>query len=159
LFFTYTMSVILLSLSMYGVWCFLHDMWKWWLEPRLMPMPSCSFLVVVKNLDGEVEDVLRFLARKIEHAEIDRDIVVVDVSSNDFTAAILKKLASDIDIITVVIRSAGQRAISEGIGLCRGTVVHVLDLSNRMSTEDFMVTVCALLRQDSHDVMVRRMPD
>jgi len=159
LFFTYTASVILLSLSMYGIWCFLHDTWKWWLEPRLVPVPSCSFLVVVKNLDEEIEDLLRFLARKIEHAEIDRDIVVVDVSSNDLTAAILERLASRIDTITVLVRPAGQQAISEAIPLCRGAVVHVLDLSNRMTTEDFMVTVCALLRQDSRDVMVRRMPE
>ncbi|MBP2628696.1 MAG: hypothetical protein H6Q68_3407 [Firmicutes bacterium] len=156
MFFTYTMSVILLSLSMYGVWCFLQDIWKWWLEPRLVSVPSCSFLVIVKNLDGEVEDLFRFLARKIQNAEIESDIVVVDVSSDDFTALILDRLASDIDIIQVVARPAGQRAISEAIALCRGTVVHVLDLSNRMSTEDFMVTVCALLRQDSHEVMVRR---
>lgn len=159
MFFSYTMSVILLSLSMYGIWCFLHDSWKWWLEPRLSPMPSCSFLVVVKNLDGEVEDLFRFLARKIENAESESDIVVVDVSSSDFTAAILERLASDIDIIQVVSRPAGQRAISDAMALCRGTVVHVLDLSNRMSTEDFMVTVCALLRQDSHEVMVRRTPE
>jgi len=150
------MSVVLLSLSMYGVWCFIHDSWKWWLEPRLMPVPSSSFLVVVKNLDEEVEDLFRFLARKIEHAEIDSDIVVVDVSSNNFTAQILEKLASDIEIIEVLVRPAGTRAISEAIPLCRGKVVHVLDLSNRMSSEDFMVTVCALLRQDSHDIRVRR---
>jgi len=150
------MSVILLSLAMYGIWCFLHDSWKWWLEPRLVSVPSCSFLVVVKNLDGEVEDLFRFLARKIENAEIDSDIVVVDVSSNDFTAAILERLASDFEFMQVVARPAGQRTISDAIALCRGTVVHVLDLSNRMSTEEFMVTVCALLRQDSHDVLVRR---
>ena len=156
MFFSYTMSVVLLSLAMYGIWCFFHDSWKWWLEPRLMPVPSCSFLIVVKNLDEEIEDLFRFLARKIEHAEIDSDIVVVDVSSNDFTAAILEKLASDIEIIRVVIRPAGQRAISDAIALCRGTVIHVLDLSNRMSTEDFMVTVCALMRPDGHDVLMRR---
>jgi ribosomal silencing factor RsfS len=150
------MSVILLSFAMYGAWCFFHDSWKWWLEPRLMPMPNCSFLVVVKNLDGEIEDLLRFLVRKIENSENDDDIVVVDVSSNDFTAGILERLASDIEIITVVVRPAGQRVISEAIALCRGKVVHVLDLSNRMNAEDFMVTVCALLRQDGHDVLVRR---
>lgn len=135
----------------------MHDSWKWWLEPRLMPVPSCSFLVVVKNLDEEVEDLFRFLARKIEHSEINSDIVVVDVSSNHFTAQILEKLANDIEIIEVLVRPAGPKAISEAMALCRGQVVHVLDLSNRMSSEEFMVTVCALLRQDSRDVRVRRL--
>jgi len=156
LFFSYTVSVILLSLAMYGMWCFLQDSWKWWLEPRLMPVPSCSFLVVVKDLDGEIEELLRFLARKIENSDIDSDIIVVDVSSNDFTTAILEKLASDIEIITVVVRVAGQRVISEGMSLCRGRVVHVLDLSNRLNAEDFMTTVNVLLREDRHDVLARR---
>jgi len=39
------------------------------------------------------------------------------------------------------------------MALCRGAVVHVLDLSNRMNIEDFMATVCSLLRQDRRDVM------
>lgn len=159
MFFSYTMSVVLLSLSMYGVWCFFHDLWKWWLEPHLVKLPSFSFLVVVNNLDGEIEDLLRFLARKIENAEIDSDIVVVDVSSNDFTSAIIERLASGSEIMQVVVRPAGQRAISEAVSLCRGKVVHVLDLTNRLSTEDFMVTVCAVLRQDGRDVMVRRLSE
>lgn len=157
MFFSYTMSVMLLSLSMYGMCCFLHDIWKWWLEPRLVPMPSCSFLVVVRNLDGEIEDLFRYLAREIESTELDCDIVAVDVSSNDFTTAILERLASDIDIMKVVVMPAGQRPIGEAIALCRGKVVHVLDLSNRMSAEDFMITVCALLRLDRHEVNIRRM--
>lgn len=157
MFFSYTMSVILLSLAMYGMWCFLHDSWKWWLEPRLVPTPSCSFLIVVKNLDEEIEELLRFLAKKIENSDINGDIVVVDVSSDDFTTAILEKLAHDIEIITVVVRTAGQRVVSDGMSLCRGQVVHVLDLSNRLNAEDFMITVCALLRQDGHDVLVRRL--
>lgn len=156
MFFSYTMSVILLSLSMYGIWCFLHDSWKWWLEPHLVPLPSSSFLIVVRNLDGEVEDLFRYLAGKIESSEMDCDIVVVDVSSSDFTAAILERLAYDIDIISVINIPSGQRAIGESIALCRGKIVHVLDLSNRMSTEEFMVTVSALLRHDQHEAVVRR---
>lgn len=159
MFFTYSMSVILLSFAMYGIWLFLHDTWKWWLEPRLRPVPSCSFLVVVKDLDGEVEGLFRFLALEIESAEIDSDIVVADVSSDYFTAAILEKLANDFDMIKVVVRSAAQQAIIEAIALCRGTVVHVLDLSNRMSPADFMVAVCALLRQDSHELTAHERPE
>lgn len=157
MFFSYTLSVILLSFSIYGVWCFFHDLWKWWLEPRLVPRPSCSFLVVVKNLDGDIEDLLGYLARAIEYAEVDWDIVVVDVSSNDFTLEILERLVRNSEIIKVVVLPAGQRAIGEAVPLCRGKVVHVLDLSNRMSTEDFMAVVCSLLRQDCDEVLVRRM--
>lgn len=156
MFFSYTLSVLLLSFSIYGAWCFAHDLWKWWLAPRLVPRPSGSFLVVVRNLDGDIEDLLRYLARAIEYAEVDWDIVVVDVSSSDFTPVILERLATDSDMIQVMVLSAGQRAIGEAIPLCRGKVVHVLDLSNRLNTEDFMVTVCGLLGQDGSVDMVRR---
>lgn len=156
MFFSYTLSVVLLSLSIYGAWCFVHDLWKWWLEPRLISRPSCSFLVVVKNLDEDVEDLLGYLARSIEYAEVDWDIVVVDISSNDFTLAILERLVRNSEIIKVMVLPAGQRAIGEAVPLCRGKVVHVLDLSNRMSTEDFMAVVCALLRPDSDEVLLRR---
>lgn len=155
MFFSYTMSVILLSLAMYGVWCFLHDGWKWWLEPRLVTVPSCSFLVVLRNMDGDVEDLFRYLMWKIENSEIDCDIVVLDVSSDDLTAAILERLASESEILSVVVMPAGQRALGDALALCRGKVIHVLDLSHRMNTEEFMVTVCALLG-DRHEVLVRR---
>lgn len=157
MFFPYTLSVMLLSLSIYGAWCFVHDLWKWWLEPKLVPRTSCSFLVVVKNLDSDIEDLLGCLARAIEYAEVDWDVVVVDVSSDDFTPAILERLVSQSEIIKVVVLPAGQRAIGEAIPLCRGKVVHVLDLSNRMSTEEFMVAVYGLLRQESSQVLRRRM--
>jgi NAD(P)-dependent dehydrogenase (short-subunit alcohol dehydrogenase family) len=156
LFFSYTASVILLSLAMYGIWYCIRDLWKWWLEPRLLSVPSCSFLIVVRNLDYKVEDMLRYLAHEIEEAEIDCDIVVVDVSSDDLTAAILERLAENISMLRVVVFSAGMRPASEAIALCRGAVVHVMDLANRMSVDDFMVAVCGLLRQDYHNVMVKR---
>ena len=155
MFFSYSVSVILLSLSMYGIWCFLHDAWKWWLEPRIMPAPSCSFLVALRNLDGDVEDLFRYLLRKIENSDIECDVVVLDVSSDDFTAAILERLANESEIFSVVPVPAGQRAHGEAIPLCRGKVVHILDLSHRMNAEEFMVTICALLG-DGREALVRR---
>ena len=156
MFFSYTASVILLSLAMYGMWYCIRDLWKWWLEPRLLSVPSCSFLIVVRNLDYRVEDLLRYLAHEIEGAEFECDIVVVDVSSDDLTAVILDRLVDDIPHLSVVAFSAGMRPVSDAIALCRGSVVHVMDLANRMSVDEFMVAVCGLLRQDYHDVMVKR---
>lgn len=156
MFFSYTASVILLSLAMYGIWYFIHDLWKWWLEPRLISIPSCSFLIVVRNLDYKVEDLLRYVAQEIEDADMECDIVVVDVSSDDFTATILERLANEFLMMRVVALAAGIKPIGEAIALCRGAVVHVMDLTNRMSADDFMVAVCGLLRQDYHEVMMKR---
>lgn len=156
MFFSYTVSVILLSLAMYGMWYFIRDLWKWWLEPRLISVPSSSFLIVVRNLDYKVEDLLRYVAQEIENADIDCDIVVVDVSSDDLTAAILERLADEFLMMRVVVLAAGLRPIGEAIALCRGAVVHVMDLTNRMSVDDFLVAVCGLLRQDYQEVLVKR---
>jgi len=156
LFFSYTMSVILLSLAMYGIWYFIRDLWKWWLAPRFVSVPSCSFLVVVKDLDYRVEGLLRYLAHEIERAEVDCDIVVVDVSLDDLTSVILERLAEELPDLSIMSFPTGIRPVGEAIALCRGAVVHVMDLANRMSAEDFMVAVCGLLRQDYQEVMVKR---
>lgn len=156
MFFSYTASVILLSLAMYGMWYCIRDLWKWWLEPRLLSVPSCSFLIVVRNLDYKVEDLLRYLAHEIERAEYECDIVVVDVSSDDLTAVILERLVEEVPFLTVVAFSAGMRPVSDAIALCRGSVVHVMDLANRMNADEFMVAVCGLLRQDYQNVMIKR---
>lgn len=157
MFFSYTVSVILLSLSMYGIWCFFQDLWKWWLERPLESMPTCSFLVVIRTLDGQTEELLRFFADEMERKNIDWDIVVVVASYNDLPVTFLEGLLSDTDKIQVMINPNGHQAVSEALGLCRGKVVHILDLCNRLSIDEFMVTVCALLRQESHEVVVRRM--
>lgn len=155
MFFSYTMSVIMLSLAMYGLWCFLHDSWKWWVEPRLVPVPSCSFLVAIRNVDDEVEDLFRYLLWKVENSDMECDVVVLDMSLDDFTAFILQRLAGEGEILSVVKTPAGQRALGEALPLCRGKIIHILDLSQRMNREEFMVTVCTLLG-DRHEVLVRR---
>ena len=157
MFFSYTASVVLLSLAMYGIWYFIHDLWKWWLEPRFVAIPSCSFLIVVRNLDHKVEELLRYIAQEIEDTELECDIVVVDVSSDDLTATILERLANEFWMMRVVVLAAGLKPIGEAIALCRGAVVHVMDLTNRMSIDEFMVAVCGLLRQDYHEAMVKKM--
>lgn len=156
MFFSYTASVFLLSLAMYGIWYFIRDLWRWWLEPRLVSIPSCSFLIVVRNLDYKVENLLRYVAQEIEDADVDYDMVIVDVSSDDFTASILERLANEYLMMRVVVLADGLRPISEAIALCRGAVVHVMDLSTRMSADEFMVAVCGLLRQDYYEVMLKR---
>lgn len=156
MFFSYTVSVVLLSLAMYGIWYCIRDLWKWWLAPRFIAVPSCSFLIVVRNLDYRVEDLLRYLSHEIERAEIECDIVVVDVSSDDFTAAILERLAEDNPVMRVVVFSESLRPVSEAIALCRGSIVHVMDLANRMSVEDFMVAVFGLLRQDYRVAILKK---
>jgi len=157
LFFSYSISVILLSLSMYGIWCALQDIWKWWLTLPLGAMPTGSFLVLVSNLDGETEELLRFLGKEIEEKGMDWDLVVVVTSSNELPLGFVERLLGDGDRVQVMLSSTSRQVIDEAIGLCQGKVVHILDLCHRISREEFMVTVCALLGQERHEVAVRRM--
>ena len=155
MFFSYTSSVFLLSLAMYGIWCFLKDMWDWLLEPHLLFIPSVSFLIVVKNLEGEIEELMRYTMREIEESTISCDVVVVDSCSDDQTPAMLSRLAEEFAVLRVVNVLANARPVTEALPLCRGSVVHVLDLGTRITGEEFMVTVCALLRRDRREVVVR----
>lgn len=142
---------------MYGIWCALQDIWKWWLTLPLGAMPTGSFLVLVSNLDGETEELLRFLGKEIEEKGMDWDLVVVVTSSNELPLGFVERLLGDGDRVQVMLSSTSRQVIDEAIGLCQGKVVHILDLCHRISREEFMVTVCALLGQERHEVAVRRM--
>lgn len=157
MFFSYSISVILLSLSMYGIWCALHDIWKWWLALPLGAMPTGSFLVVVRNLDGETEELLRFLGKEIEEKGMDWDLVVVVTGLNELPFGFVERLLGDGDRVQVMLSPTGHQVIDEAIGLCQGKVVHILDLCHRISHEEFMAAVCALLGQERQEVAVRRM--
>jgi len=156
LIFTYTASVILLSLAMYGAWCVIQDIWNWVLRPRLLRIPSVTFLILVKNLQSDIEDMLRYLEREMESMDLDCDAVVVDCNSEDLTPAILDRLAKEFPEIRIYLPVDNSRPVAEALPLCRGAVVHVLDLVNRLSVEDFMATVCALLRHAGHEVIIRQ---
>jgi hypothetical protein len=147
LFFSYIASVVLLSLGMYGIWCVLHDLWSWWLEPRFFKLPSCSFLVLVHNMDLEIEDLLRYLLRKVENTDLECDIVVADGSSNDLTAAILLRLEEEYPVMRVVNIPDNRRPVSEALTLCRGEIVHILDLSSRLNHKSFSIAVSTLLKK------------
>ncbi|SDF79230.1 hypothetical protein [Sporolituus thermophilus] len=154
MFFSYTASVVLLSLALYGLWCFLKDLWDWYLAPKVFRPPSVTFLVLVKNAEQEIEDLLRYLIRELESADTDVDAVVVDCGSTDLTLPIVERLAAATETVTVLPLPASARPVAEALPLCRGKVVHVLDLTSRLRGQDFLVSVCALLRSDCRTVIV-----
>lgn len=156
MFFSYTVSVVVVSLAIYGLWCFAKDLWDWYLEPKLIRPPSATFLIFVKDLEQEIEDLIRYLIYEIEMADIECDAVVVDCGSSDLTPEILERLAVDVPFLTVVnLPASSVRPVTETLPLCRGTVVHILDLITRMKGNDYLVTVCSLLRQDGREVAVK----
>ncbi len=145
--FSYTASVILLSLAIYGGWCLLRDIWQWYLEPRLVQSIGSTFLIFVHNQEGEIEEVVRYFLREMEMSEVECDAIVIDCASTDLTPAILERLATDQQLLHVVTLQDSSRPVGELLPLCRGSVIHILDMSNRLSSSEFLVTACALLRQ------------
>lgn len=155
MYFSYIASVIMLSLAIYGGWLLLRDVWELFIEPRLAPLPSASFLVIVKDCEQEIEDLMRHLLREIENKEAACDVVAVDNNSSDLTPVILTRLADDNNILQVLCVSEGAKPVAEGLPLCRGGVVHVLEVGRRLNGHEFMLAVSSLLEQDKREVIVR----
>lgn len=156
MYFSYFASVIMLSLAIYGGWLLIRDIWDMFIEPQLAPMPNASFLVIVKDCENDIEDLMRYLLREIENNDADCDIVAVDNNSHDLTPSILSRLADDNPLMQLVIVPHGSRPVAEGLPLCRGGVVHVLEVGKRLTRDEFMMAVCSLLQQDKREVAVVR---
>lgn len=156
MYFSYIASVVMLSLAIYGGWLLIRDIWEAFIEPRLASMPNASFLIIVKDCENDIEDLMRFLLHEIENNDADCDVVVVDNNSQDLTPSILTRLADDNPFMQVVTVPHGARPAADGLPLCRGGVVHVLELGKRLSSDEFMTAVCSLLQQDRREAAVVR---
>ncbi len=156
MFLSYTASVILVSLALYGLWYVIKDMWAWFNALQFMQLPAASFVILVHNMEYEVEELLRYLVWEMAEGGHDYDVIVVDCGSDDLTPAILRRLAGEMSVLTVVCAMRSVRPIAEVMPLCRGAVVHVLDLTGRLKSGQFMAVVSSLLRQNQREVAVSR---
>lgn len=154
--FTYTASVILLALAMFGTWCFIKDLWNWLLRPQLLRLPSVTFLVTVQDNEQDIEMMLRYLLRAVADSGAECDVVVVDCDSRDLTPGILRRLAEELPGLQVCQASGPACSLAAALPLCRGAVIHVLDTVHRLSCDEFMTVVCGLLRGDCLEIAVRK---
>ncbi|MBP2636903.1 MAG: hypothetical protein H6Q72_2810 [Firmicutes bacterium] len=156
MFLSYTASVILVSLALYGLWYVIKDMWAWCTGLAYMQLPDASFVILVHNMEYELEELLRFLAAEMATGSYECDVIVVDCGSDDLTPAILRRLASEMPGLTVVSAGRAMRPVAEVLPICRGAVVHVLDLTGRLKTRQFMAVVSSLLRQTQAEPVFRK---
>ncbi|VBB09419.1 nucleotide-diphospho-sugar transferases [Lucifera butyrica] len=147
MFFSYAVSIVLLSLAMYGLWCLGREFWQWSVSPRSSSGWSISFLLVIHNLENHIESILRTLMADIEYRDITADIVIVDRGSTDLTPLLLDRLAGEFPQITVYYLPEAAKPVADALPLCRGSVVHVFDLVNRLKSEEFTAAANSLLRQ------------
>ena len=102
MYFSYWASVILLSLAIYGLWCLASECWEWYIKPRVLHLPSASFLFIVKDMEQEIEPMMRIILREMESASVTCEAVVVEAGSRDLTPRILVYLAGESSLLKLV---------------------------------------------------------
>ena len=148
MFLSYWASVILLSLAIYGLWCFTVECWNWYIKPRVLHLPSASFLFIVKDMEQEIEQMMRGILRDMESASITCEAVVVEAGSQDLTPRILVYLAGESALLKVVHLPREERPLLKALPLCEGAALYVFDLVNRMDARECMAAV--------HEILSRR---
>ncbi|MCE5285453.1 MAG: hypothetical protein LLG02_06370 [Pelosinus sp.] len=145
--FSYTMSVCLLALGIYGFICVIHDTWEWLQQFYRQQIPEITVLLIVKNREQDIEYIIRYLTDKMAAcSEKEKyDIVVADRSSSDLTVPILERLTEEFEFLTVCDMPGSIQALAGGLPLCWGKAVYVLDLTNRLTTAEFYTAVEKLL--------------
>ena len=142
--FSYMTSIGLVALAMIGVWTIFRDIWRYLVEPHVMKSPSISLLLAVKDKEAQMEEIMYYLAAKVEQAAVPVDVVVIDCGSTDLTPSILAKLAPDYAWLTIIY-TVTAHGVEEALPVCRGSVIYVFDLVNRLKTGDFFTALCRTL--------------
>lgn len=148
MFFTYSASVVLLSLAIYGILCLLYDIWGFYCRRHFRQQPAISLLILVKDAETQVEYLLYELINRLERVEFPCDAVIVDCGSKDLTYEIVSRMAAYSPLLEVCRIPGRAKPVNEALPLCRGNVVHIVDLVSRIPLREFMPTVNQLLWSD-----------
>ncbi|MDK2856004.1 MAG: hypothetical protein PWQ86_1217 [Bacillota bacterium] len=96
--------------------------------------PFVSILVIAHDDEERIEGVVRWLlglnyldARGRPNFEL----VVVSAGSQDQTPAIIERLAREAPILKAVAVAKGEGAYEQGIAICRGEVICLMDLAKQ----------------------------
>lgn len=141
---SYETTVALLSLALFGGWCFLQELWQWLIAPYVLPKPRMSFLLLVHDIEQEIEALLRHLLLEVEAAGVECDIIVMDCASEDLTPEISARLEREFANLHLV-RTDGAD-VGEALPHCRGEVVHVMDTLHRIAPEALVPAICWILK-------------
>lgn len=147
MFFSYGASILLVALAVYGLIGLLRDIWDCYDQRKFRLQPSVSLVILVKNMEEEIEMLVRELIGRLEEAPFPSDAVIVDCGSTDFTYEIVYRLAEQCPLIEIFTVPGKSKPVSEALPLCRGSVIHILDLNGRIAAGEFVPTVARLLKE------------
>ena len=156
MFFTYSASVVLLSLAIYGILCLFYDLWGFYSRRHFRQQPAVSLLILVKNAETQVEYLLYELINRLESVEFPCDAVIVDCGSEDLTYEIVSRMTAYSPLLEACRIPGRAKPVNEALPLCRGSVVHIVDLVSRIPVQEFMPTVNQLLWSDRRNAAMGR---
>ena len=135
--FTYCMSVVLLSFAIFGGYCFVKDLWLWHRELRIKEQYRFSMVILVKDIENDIEEMLRHLMMEIEIAEMDCEVIVYDDYSQDLTFSIAKRLEREYASLTVMKFAKQTEWFSHMAAATNGNFVQLLDTIHCIKPEEF----------------------
>ena len=146
MFLPYWLSVVLLSLALYGLWHFCRDLGGLWGAPLPDRPLTTSLLVIVRNAEAVVEGRVRDLLHQTAFSSPWQEVVIVDHGSCDLTPAILTRLAAVFPILKVVCLPVGVMPVGEAMAFCQGDIIHILDMEKRIPPDRWAAAVRMLIR-------------
>lgn len=138
-------NIIVAVLAVFGMLCLGHELWLYIVERRYRYAPSVSIVLAVKNIERDIEYVLRQLVENCETRSRDYDIVVLDCDSADLTYAIAQRLSRESDYLRAVPATRLSRDLASVLPHCRGEIIHVIDAVDRVERERLVDCVNKLL--------------
>ncbi|MGI6604007.1 MAG: glycosyltransferase [Firmicutes bacterium] len=100
--------------------------------------PFVSILVIARDDEYRIEGVLRWLLslNYLDHlGRPNYELVAVSAGSNDQTPAIVERLARENVLLKALAVAKGEPAYEQGLALCQGEVVCLLDLGKQALRE------------------------
>jgi hypothetical protein len=143
----YWMTVLIVSLALYGLWHVGRDLYGLWVGRATDGAPGASLVVIVRNAEATIEDRLRFLLYETALDPAWQEIVVVDHGSDDLTPAILDRLAAYYPLLKIVHLPLAARPLAAASSYCRGGILEILDLESRIANTDWDAALRRLVRR------------
>ena len=145
MFFSYSASVLLLALALYGVWQVARDVYGWVSQARSPKEPAFSIILYVRNADAIIEDLLDSIFHELDDQNGIVDLLLVDGGSQDLTVPIMQRMTVKREEVRLVALTTAYLPVHEVLPLCRGGSIHLFDLANRLSPGECLRLIHRLL--------------
>ena len=135
--FSYCVSVVLLSFAIFGGYCFIKDLWLWHKELKIKEHYPFSIVVLVKDIEEDIEEMIRHLMLEIEIAEMNCDVIIYDDYSQDLTFSIAKRLEREYASLMVIQYNEQNSSFQAMSNAAKGDFIQFLDTIHCINPKEF----------------------